>query len=160
MKRDIGFSWWCDRLLSLLHLPFTHSQIKLLKDFLIYCQFEANIEKVLLWLQEHGLKQMHTFSHISEGQRSIQSQREAIDKFQTKVKGLSVTVEQLYSEAGEVDHQIRGFKSDLSKKAGSLKSVWDKFVTRLEDRRAVISVAAGFYGNVEEVSRCTYLNCP
>ncbi len=139
-------------LLLPLYYDLWPQQVQLLNDFLLYCQFESGIEKVLLWLQEHGLKQMHTLSLIKEGQSSVREQMESLNKLQTQVKVHSVTVEQIHSEAGDVDDRIRGFKSDLVTKATTLKTVWDKFTARLEDRRAVISLAASFYGKVEEVS--------
>lgn len=76
---------------------------------------------------------------------------ESFERFQEEVKGHSVVVERLFAEAGSVDSVISGFKSDLIKKARSLKAVWDKFTTRLNDRRDVISLAAGFYDNAEMV---------
>lgn len=112
---------------------------------------------MLLWLQEHGLKQMHTFSLIKEGQSSIREQMESLHKLQTQVKVHSVTVVQIRSEADDVDGRIRGFKSDLVTKATTLKTVWDKFTARLADRHTVISLAASFYDNVEEVSWYTII---
>ncbi len=137
--------------IPLMILTFDPLQIALLKDFLLYCQFESGIEKVLLWLQEHGLKQIHSFSHINEGQSSIQEQMKSFEQFQEEVKVRSESVERLCSEAGGVDSVITSFKSDLDKKVRSLQVVWDKFSTRLEDRRAVISLATSFYDNVEKV---------
>lgn len=85
---------------------------------------------------------------------------ESFEQFQSEVKVHSVMVERLHSEAGGVDSGISGFKSDLVKKAHSLKLVWDKFTTRLDDRRAVISLAVGFYDNAEEVSARPRVHTP
>ena len=49
-------------------------QETILREFLIYCEFEHRIEKVLLWLQEHGLTKVQVFSHIGENGEAVKTQ--------------------------------------------------------------------------------------
>ena len=60
-------------------------------------------------------------------------------------------VDQVVHEAPEVEAQIRSFKSDLVKKTTSLKAVWDKFLQRVDNRKAVLHKTVCFYERVNKV---------
>ena len=49
-------------------------QEAILREFLLYCEFEHRIEKVLLWMQEQGLTKIQGFSHIGGDSEAVKTQ--------------------------------------------------------------------------------------
>ena len=49
-------------------------QESVLREFLLYCEFEHRIEKILLWLQEQGLTKIQAFSHVGENHEAVKTQ--------------------------------------------------------------------------------------
>ena len=49
-------------------------QEAILREFLLYCEFEHRIERVLLWMQEQGLTKIQGFSHIGENGEAVKTQ--------------------------------------------------------------------------------------
>lgn len=107
--------------------------------------------QVLLWLQSNGLRKLPTFSIIGEDRDEIQKQLIEFEAFQVEAGELSPQVEQLLSSAGEVEAEIVGFRSDLGKKAESLKGVWEKFLQRIKNRATVLTMALSYYTNLQQV---------
>ena len=67
-------------------------------------------------------------------------------------------VERLLGDAGAVESGITGFRSDLLKKATSLHAVWDKFMQRVTNRKAVLGRAARYYDNTAKVYTHKFTN--
>ena len=49
-------------------------QETILREFLVYCEFEHRIEVILLWLQGQGLAKIQGFSHIGADCESVKDQ--------------------------------------------------------------------------------------
>ena len=49
-------------------------QEAILREFLLFCEFEHRIERILLWLQEHGLTKVQKFSHIGKNHEAVKNQ--------------------------------------------------------------------------------------
>jgi len=126
-------------------------QEKLLREFVKYCQFEREIEQVLLWLQKNGLKKLPMFSVIGDDRDAVQKQILEFEAFSEEVESLSQQVTKLGVTASEIEGQITGFKSDLAKKTSSLKAVWEKFLPRVENREFVLNLALSFHTTLEQV---------
>lgn len=60
-------------------------------------------------------------------------------------------MDQVVHEAPAVEAQIHSFKSDLVKKTTSLKAVWDKFLQRVDNRKAVLHKTVCFYERANKV---------
>ena len=128
-------------------------QEKLLREFVKYCQFEGKIEHILLWLQKDGLKKLPMFSVIGDDRDEVQKQILEFEAFSEEVDLLSQQVSELDVTASEIEGQITGFKSDLSKKTNSLKAVWEKFLPRVQNREFVLNLALSFHTTLEQVRR-------
>ncbi len=129
-------------------------QEALLKEFVTYCGFEHKIEHVLLWLQKTGLKKLPVFSTVGNDRDSVQRQVVEFEAFREEAESLSNQVTALDGTAVEVEGQITGFKSDLMRKTSSLKTVWQKFLQRVENRGSVLDLALSFYTTLEQVCLC------
>ena len=60
-------------------------------------------------------------------------------------------------ETPGVEEQIQSFKSDLVKKTTSLKTVRDKFIERVDNRRTVLHKTGCFYEHVHKVGYVAYM---
>ena len=69
----------------------------------------------------------------------------------TYTQEYTTQVEKLHNQAPQIESQIHGFKSELVKKATSLKTVWDKFLQRVDNRRKILLLTSGFYDNTAKV---------
>lgn len=129
-------------------------QEALLQEFITYCHFERKIEHVLLWLQRKGLKRLPTFSVVGDDRDSIQKQLLEFENFRCEAESLKEQVSQLDATAAEVEAKITGFRSDLTRKTTSLRTVWGKFLLRVQNRGSVLTLALSFHTALEQVSTC------
>ena len=65
---------------------------------------------------------------------------------------LGSQVQELHDSAEQVEAEIKGFHSDIGKKTFSLKTVWDKFIQRVENRGVVLHMALTFHTDIQQVS--------
>ena len=72
-------------------------QETILREFLLYCEFEHRIERILLWLQDQGLTKIQKFSHIGENGSAVKTQVTEFKVFTEKcqVSGIVMTTGQL-----------------------------------------------------------------
>ena len=127
-------------------------QEALLREFITYCHFERKIEHILLWLQKTGLKKLPMFSTVGDDRDSVQKQVLEFESFREEADSLSVQVSELDSTAADIEAQIGGFKSDLTRKTGSLRAVWQKFLQRVQNRGSVLNLALSFHTTLEQVN--------
>ena len=127
-------------------------QEELLREFITYCRFERKIETILLWLQRNGLKKLPTFYVVRDNRDSVQKQILEFEAFRHEAELLNEQVIELTVKAVNVETQITGFRSDLTRKTTSLNSVWGKFLQRIEHRGSVLTLALSFYTALEQVS--------
>ena len=59
-------------------------QETVLREFLLFCEFEHRIERILLWLQEDGLTKIQKFSHIGENHETVKTQVTRFQEFTEK----------------------------------------------------------------------------
>ena len=59
-------------------------QEAVLREFLLFCEFEHRIERILLWLQDHGLTKIQQFSHIGKNHEAVKSQVTQFQDFTEK----------------------------------------------------------------------------
>lgn len=110
------------------------------------------VVQVLLWLQKSGLKKLPSFSQIGEDRPSLQQQLLVFEEFRVETVSLGSQVQELHDSAEQVEAEIKGFRSDLGKKTWSLKTVWDKFLQRVENRGMVLHMAMAFHTHIQQVS--------
>lgn len=74
------------------------------------------------------------------------------EEFRVETVRLGSQVQELHDSAELVEAEIIGFRSDLGKKTSSLKTVWDKFLQRVENRGVVLHMALTFHTDIQQVS--------
>lgn len=65
-------------------------------------------------------------------------------------------MKRLVAAAPRQESEITGFKSDLTKKTMSLSAVWEKFSSRLHERKKALGRAVNFYDGVSKVHTCIH----